>query len=489
MREIDIRKQPRMGPIRAMVMTLHGIRYRLFRSAVTVMVIAVAVAFLMNVACESVVTGGVIVTARQQIADARLLVRWIAHLTVVPSDEDTLRRLASGDAAFTREVERMTGDLAPDALDRLAASAREAVGYLDFFAGLDYGRARRLAHRSRGTAIFDRLQVDARRREFRETLEAMREIRLPGETAEFIDFLERWPALRADIGRIRTGREGAIRAVADALGTRPPMEALADANGAFGESIRQAGFELPPELADELARHAIAGADTRRVGESLAEPALRGAVAARLDILPADLDETALWRLLEDADDAAWYHARLVATDHAAAAIEPDRLSQLAQRERRNRVLLRTERHIDTGLTDGAGMGDRIAWLLLASVVVCMVGIANAMLMAVTERFREIATLKCLGALDGTILIMFLLEASLLGVAGGVAGALLGMLIGMGRMAVRFRGLLWGAVPWGDLVAAMGASLLLGIVLAAAASVYPSLKAARLAPMEAMRIE
>ena len=49
-------------------------------------------------------------------------------------------------------------------------------------------------------------------------------------------------------------------------------------------------------------------------------------------------------------------------------------------------------------------------WLVSMSLIVCVVGIANAMLMSVTERFREIGTMKCLGALDGFVVRLFLLE-------------------------------------------------------------------------------
>ena len=51
--------------------------------------------------------------------------------------------------------------------------------------------------------------------------------------------------------------------------------------------------------------------------------------------------------------------------------------------------------------TTEKGISTKDIWLIVMSLIVCVVGIANSMLMAVTERFREIGTMKCLGALDG----------------------------------------------------------------------------------------
>ena len=64
--------------------------------------------------------------------------------------------------------------------------------------------------------------------------------------------------------------------------------------------------------------------------------------------------------------------------------------------------------------------GSRRAWLLGLALLVAFVGILNAMLMSVTERFREIGTMKCLGALDGFIVKLFLIESLFQGVVGTV---------------------------------------------------------------------
>src|SRR5205085_3164080 len=72
---------------------------------------------------------------------------------------------------------------------------------------------------------------------------------------------------------------------------------------------------------------------------------------------------------------------------------------------------------------------DRQLWLVSLSLVVCTVGIANSMLMSVTERFKEIGTMKCLGALDGFIVKLFFIESCLLGFLASLLGCLAGIMV------------------------------------------------------------
>ena len=128
-------------------------------------------------------------------------------------------------------------------------------------------------------------------------------------------------------------------------------------------------------------------------------------------------------------------------------------------------------------------------WLIAVSFLVCVVGIANAMLMSVTDRFREIATMKCLGATDGYIMINFILESCLQGTAGGLIGTVLGFALGVLRSSMTYGWMAMQHFPVALVLATGAAALVAGVVLSALAAVYPAWIAARLAPMEAMRIE
>ena len=128
-------------------------------------------------------------------------------------------------------------------------------------------------------------------------------------------------------------------------------------------------------------------------------------------------------------------------------------------------------------------------WIVILSLLVCTVGIVNAQLMAVTERFREIGTMKCLGALDRFILRLFLLEAGMQGLAGAFLGGLLGLCIGLLVGLVRFGFAATAHVSIIDLGATLGLSIAVGAGLSLLGVVYPAVVAARMRPVEAMRAQ
>ncbi len=150
--------------------------------------------------------------------------------------------------------------------------------------------------------------------------------------------------------------------------------------------------------------------------------------------------------------------------------------------------------NIEAKVSDVAGGGllgftSRTIAIICVRFLVCMVGVINAMLMSVAERFQEIATMKCLGATDGFIMVNFMLESCVEGVAGGVVGAVLGMILGALLSCWRYGMMAISHIPLSDVLMSAGIAFVLGVILSVLAAVYPALVAARLAPMEAMRIE
>lgn len=130
---------------------------------------------------------------------------------------------------------------------------------------------------------------------------------------------------------------------------------------------------------------------------------------------------------------------------------------------------------------------DRTLTVLLAgiaalSLLVGGIGVMNIMLVSVTERTREIGLRKALGARPAVIRRQFLVEASILGMSGGVLGAALGI---AGAFVVpRFvddHVVVDPRAVIGSIVVAVAIGLVFGV--------YPAGRAARLAPIDALRSE
>lgn len=128
-------------------------------------------------------------------------------------------------------------------------------------------------------------------------------------------------------------------------------------------------------------------------------------------------------------------------------------------------------------------------WIVFLSLLVCVVGIVNAQLMSVTERFREIGTLKCLGALDRYIVRLFVLEAAMQGFAGSFFGMIIGILAATLTSTLRFGVVLFSIYPLPEIIVSATWAIVTGTSLSLFGVLYPALLAARMQPVEAMRVE
>jgi putative ABC transport system permease protein len=116
------------------------------------------------------------------------------------------------------------------------------------------------------------------------------------------------------------------------------------------------------------------------------------------------------------------------------------------------------------------------------SLLVGGIGVMNIMLVSVSERTREIGLRKALGAPPGAIRRQFLVEATILGLAGGLLGAALGI-VGA-RVLPHFISTVLVVSPL-----AVGGSIAIAVAIGVIFGVYPAARAARLAPIDALRSE
>ncbi|MFJ5218622.1 ABC transporter permease [Streptomyces sp. NPDC088354] len=116
----------------------------------------------------------------------------------------------------------------------------------------------------------------------------------------------------------------------------------------------------------------------------------------------------------------------------------------------------------------------------LVSLVVGAIGIANVTLVTVMERTGEIGLRRALGASRRQIAGQFLVESTTIGLLGGVIGAVLGMVVVVAVSAIRD----W--TPVLDVRLALGAPVA-GALVGLLAGLYPSLRASRMEPVDALR--
>ncbi|OLT48908.1 ABC transporter permease [Cellulosimicrobium sp. CUA-896] len=124
--------------------------------------------------------------------------------------------------------------------------------------------------------------------------------------------------------------------------------------------------------------------------------------------------------------------------------------------------------------------------LLALSIVIALLGIVNTLALSVIERTREIGLLRAVGLGRLQLAGIIAVEAVLTAVYGTVLGVATGIGIGAALPGVLAdEGLSTLAVPWGQVLAILGAAVVIGLV----ASVWPAVRATRLPVLEAVTVD
>lgn len=130
----------------------------------------------------------------------------------------------------------------------------------------------------------------------------------------------------------------------------------------------------------------------------------------------------------------------------------------------------------------------RNLWMTIISLIVTFICISNSLLMSVTERFKEIGTMKCLGALSSFVRQLFLIESSLIGAVGALVGCFVGLAFAIVGYGVTFGfPLVFSSLHLGTILFYFVPCLVAGVLLSVIAALYPASFAARMVPGLALR--
>jgi len=489
LKPIVVKDQVKLGPGRAFTLSLSGMYYRITRSAITVLILALAVAFLSYVLFYGIIAHDTKYLAYDQLKDSRMLGEWVSRLSTADPQQVIYTNVLHGDERRLAEY-RSWGRLTEQETHTLKHACARLAQFYSYFDNIPRS-ARAVLIADGDPKALARQLVDTKRFETFENL--LKELKLAqpmGNREELRAVIGTDYALVQDFAsRIQLGQRLAIARIESALAGSSLYDAFGGATQGFKELLHQSGFEVSDAALERLSGQARIDSDMKRLAAFLEEPNLRSHAARRMAIKQSDVN---LVRAMEwlTRKRRAEHLAAILHSEAGEQTLDAVRLLTLAKGYARNVALQKAVGdEVPFRRTGIFSLPPRTLWLILVSFLVCVVGISNTMLMSVTDRFTEIATMKCLGAMDGFIMVLFVFEAMMQGVAGSVVGVVLGIVLSLVRSGMGFGVLAFEALPYGDIALIGMLSFVTGIVIAALAATWPSWAAARLAPMEAMRVE
>lgn len=179
------------------------------------------------------------------------------------------------------------------------------------------------------------------------------------------------------------------------------------------------------------------------------------------DILPNKLYVRADPGRVDDTAEALTTAINLGGPDEVQTELKSEALELAAQSDRQLQLIV-------------VSMG-------LLAIIVGGIGIANVMSISVIQRSSEIGIRRALGHTRSTIALQFIFEAVVVGVLGGLLGITVGVAaIGVG---VAIAGWVFALQPM-----LVPGGILLAVVISVAAGLYPAVRAARLEPLETLRL-
>ena len=480
---LEIHEQPRLPLRRQIEICADGIHYRLLRSALTLSVVSLAVAFLGNVLAEVVVVDQLRQWSQRVKAESNMVDRLVATLTEPATPAQIIARLAqSQEQDPVTELMRAAMKADASQWDALRTRARHVDALQRWLSELSPSARRLVVGGRTAEESVLWLQNPAAAMEFRRTIKSVPHLRpAPAVWLALDDLAEHRQRLEPAVQRMQvltrawTDDAAAMKAIAS-LRAGDDSQSLRDELSA---ALQRQELNMSQAWLANVTAEAHRRREVGTFMTLLRDPKVRSVAG-----LPADAQiNVALMKVTHDDKLAASISERW----HKGATVSSPYVQNLAMEVATVQQADLVASSLAARYGDEPGFRGSALWLVFVSLLVCVVGVTNAMLISVLERFREIATMKCLGGLDSFIGSLFLMEAAFLGTLGGAIGTLLGLGVGLVRMAWSFGGAAWLDLPWAELAVVAVITGVTGVALTALSSVYPAIRAASLPPMEAMR--
>lgn len=334
------------------------------------------------------------------------------------------------------------------------------------------------------------------------------------------------------------GLADALRRIPGVVGVTPTVEGQAlvsvrgSASGAVVRGVRPEDFRVRPTLSSNILRGSVdAFADDRiaigirmaqRLGLSVGDqltliapqgnvsafgtvPRMRAyTIGAIFDVGMFEYDNSFIFMPLEQAQ--LFFRVPDAVTSLEVFVDEPTRIA--TARDRIAAEVAGVGRVVDWQQSNAsfftALQVERNVMFLILSLIIMVAAfnIISSMIMLVKDKGRDIAILRTMGATRGMIMRVFFLAGSTVGVIGTLAGLVLGVLFCENIESIRqliqgltgtnlfnaeiyFLSQLPAKVDWGEVVQVV----VMALALSVGATIYPSWRAARLDPVEALRYE
>lgn len=481
MKPIEANDQAKLSWSRCTRLALSGMSYRMLRSGITTAILALAVAFLVYSVSYSIVAERTRAAAWEELRPTRSAVGTLSRLAAA-DPLSSIRRQLAGDQ--TQALQELRGRFSGSESDwqETRGAAQAFMKTQRWFDGLSPAASAVLLGGRGVSDWFDEICAAEGGKAYEIFVEQALSLGLGPSWTQHAeeagnDAIVKWNILQSAARAIQANHSVAVQRL-QAQSDRPMLDRLADPTQAstVREQVADGGFQISDTRWRELVAYARHARRLVELENRLRDPATAQAARQRW----GGDDSMAVLIALRQPENAKWWDAEFTAE-----------WRQTAERNLREKTLAQVAAGYDPAAESVAlGLAPGTLWLIGLSLLVCVVGVTNALLMSVTERFNEIATMKCLGAMDGSVMRIFVIEALVQGLLGGVIGMVLGLTLALLRSGFEFGSTLTLALDAAARVlGAAGISWGVGVLLATLAAVLPSWIASRLSPMEAMRVE